>query len=206
MTGPRRVLSRILLGVLGLLLVAVGAAVAAAGLSPSFAAAWTGRGTAAWNGIQARLVAAPAGALGISWWTLAALALLAVAIVLLLAWIFSRIGRQAKSIGTLESAGNADVPSGTTTVDAGLAAQAVRASLDGRPGIFSTAVSAWKSHGTEGLRITIQARKGAVPRAIADTAEEAVRGLDELLGNQVPVLIRIRSGMRSASAGTERVR
>jgi len=206
MTGPRRVLSRILLGVLGLLLVAAGAAVAAAGLSPAFAAAWTGRGTAAWAGIQARLAATPAGTLGISWWTLAALALLAVAIVLLLAWIFSRIGRRAKSIGSLESAGNADAPAGRTTVDAGLAAQAVRASLDGRPGIFSTAVSAWKSHGVEGLRITIQARKGAGPRAIADTAEEAVRGLDELLGSQVPVLVRIRSGVRSASARTERVR
>lgn len=206
MTGPRRVLSRILLALLGLILIAAGAATAAAGLYPSFAAAWSSRGTVAWNGIQARLAAAPVGSLGISWWTLAALALLAVAVVLLVAWILSRFGRRATSIGARESAGNADSPGGTTTVDAGLAAQAVRESLAGRPGVYSTAVSAWKSHGTRGLKITVQARKGASPRAVADTVEETVRGLDALLGEQVPVLVRIRSGVRSASAGVERVR
>jgi hypothetical protein len=206
MTGPRRALSRILLALLGLVLMAAGAAIAAAGLYPSFAAAWTSRGTAAWNGIQARLAAAPAGSLGISWWTLLALALLVVAVVLLVLWILSRFGRHAKSIATHASAAHADSPGGTTTVDAGLAAQAVRESLAGRPGIYSSAVSAWKSHGTRGLKITIQARKGASPRAVAETAEETVRGLDELLGEQVPVLIRIRSGVRSAAAGIERVR
>ena len=82
----------------------------------------------------------------------------------------------------------------------------MRESLNGRPGVYSTAVSAWKSHGTEGLKITVQARKGASPRAVADTVEETVRGLDALLGEQVPVLVRIRSGVRSASAGIERVR
>ena len=97
MTGPRRVLSRVLLALLGLILMAAGAATAAAGLYPSFAAAWSSRGTAAWNGIQARLAAAPAGSLGISWWTLAALALLAVAVVLLVAWILSRFAGAPKA-------------------------------------------------------------------------------------------------------------
>lgn len=216
MSSTHRGLNRILLGVLGLILMAIGVLTAAAALVPAAGAMWTSTTTAAWNSVLKTFRNAPVGTLDFSWWTLAVLAVLIIGIVLAFCWIFSQGGGRSARIGTAEaggtaSAGSQDTPGsttvhGTTTVESSVAGHGIRAALKTDDRILSTSVSAWNVRGTDALRLGIQTRKGSSPKEIADLAEEAVHGLDELLGVAVPVLIRIHSGLRSRFAGAGRVR
>ncbi|MCZ2401641.1 hypothetical protein IV498_00185 [Paenarthrobacter sp. Z7-10] len=210
MNGTHRGLNRLLLALLGLILIAAGAITAAAGATPSFAADWSSNGATAWAWTLAQIRSVPIGSFDVSWWTIAALALLVVAVVLLLCWIFSQGGGRSGRIGSRDSsAGSAADGSGnaagSTTIEASLATRAIRDALEENDQVLSANVSAWKVKQADGLRIAIQARKGSSPRQVTDAAEETVRGLDELLGIQVPVLVRINSGLRSRFTGAERV-
>ena len=120
---------------------------------------------------------------------------------LCVAWLASQGGGRTPRL-----ARDNDGDSGTTVVDTGLVAAAVSEALAGNRLVLGSTVSAWESrHGT-GLRLRLQARKGASPRELADTAEELIRGIDGWLGHPVPVLVRITGGARSRLAGVERTR
>ncbi|MET3922465.1 hypothetical protein [Arthrobacter sp. UYEF20] len=206
MRGTLRGLNRVLLGLLGLVLIAAGTLTAAAGHSPQAAAVWTARASNARVWIRSRLAAAPAGNLGVSWWTLAALAVLVIAIILVLGWVLSQGGGRTSHIGVPEAADHGAGPvTGTTTVDTSLAAAAIRDALGHDDRIRSVGVTSWNIKGTGGLKIAIQAAKGSSPRDITDTAEEAIQGLEQVLGRSIPVLIRISTGLRNRFAGTQRV-
>ncbi|MET3176566.1 UNVERIFIED_ORG: hypothetical protein ABIB52_004441 [Arthrobacter sp. UYCu721] len=206
MRGTLRGLNRVLLGLIGLVLIAAGTLTAAAGASPQVASAWTARTSNARVWIHSQLAAAPAGTLGVSWWTLTALAVLVIAIILVLGWVLSQGGGRTSHIGVPEAADHEGGPvTGTTTVDTSLAARAIRDALGHDDRIRSVGVSSWNVKGTGGLKIAIQAGKGSSPRDITDTAEEAVRGLEQVLGRSIPVLIRISTGLRNRFAGTQRV-
>lgn len=199
MNGTHRGLNRLLLGLLGLLLFTAGTLTAAAGLDPDIARAWTRTGADTWAWVLQQLRSAPVGDTGISWWTVAILGVLVLAILLLLGWIFSQGGGRSDQIGVhSSSAGN-----GITTVDTSLAARAIREAMAGDGQVLSTGVSSWKIKGTHGLKMEIQARKGASPRQIATTAEDTITGLDTLLGEQIPMLVHIRAGTRTRSARAE---
>lgn len=209
MNSTHRGLNRLLLALLGLILIVAGAITGAAGLFPQVASTWTDTGARTWAWILQQIKAAPIGGLDISWWTIAALAVLVIAIIVLLCWIFSQGGGRSNRVGvresTNDSAGTAGV-AGTTTVETSLVSRAVRDALEENDQVLSANVSSWKVKDTHGLKIAVQARKGSSPREITDATEETIRGLDELLGTQIPVLVRINSGLRSRFAGTERVR
>ncbi|PYI69708.1 hypothetical protein CVV68_00955 [Arthrobacter livingstonensis] len=199
MNGTRRGLNRVLLGAFGLVLIALGALAVLAGTGPDFAKAWTRTGTGWWARIQDLLASAKIPGQDISWWTLAVMGLLLVAGVLLVCWIASQGGGRTKQLCT------SDDDAGTTTVETAVAGQAIKAALADNKQVLSTAVQAWELKGGSGLRISLQARKGASPRELMAVLDELVGGLDVLLGEEIPVLIRIKAGTRSRFARTERV-
>jgi len=199
MTNTNRALNRAVLGVLGLVLIIAGALTAAAGISTSIAAAWTRMGTQVWSWVQGQLMSARIPNTSTSWWTLAVLGALLVVAVLLIGWIASQGGGRSSRLGRHQESG------GTTTVEATLAGQAIKDELAGNEQILATTVQAWRSRGIDGLKVSVQARKGASPRDITLTIAELLSGLDALLGEQIPVLIRIKAGTRTRFARTERV-
>jgi len=199
MTTTNRALNRAVLGVLGLALIIAGALTAAAGLSAGVASDWTRIGTQAWAWAQQQLGAARIPNTSTSWWTVAVLGALLAAAALLVGWILSQGGGRTNQVGRHEE------PDGTTTVESGLAAQAIKDALSGNEQVLFTAVQTWRIRGADGLKISVQARKGASPRDITLTIAELVAGLDALFGEQVPVLIRIKAGARTRFARTERV-
>ncbi|MFM9276226.1 hypothetical protein [Pseudarthrobacter sp. NKDBFgelt] len=71
--------------------------------------------------------------------------------------------------------------------------------------MVATAVSAWELPRATGLQLRLQARPGASPSDLAGMAEELVTGIDAWLGDQIPVLVRITSGARTATARRGRV-
>lgn len=202
MNGTHRVLNRTLLGLLGLVLAAAGAVSILAGTSRGFAQRWTEGGTELWASIQERLDEARISGTEVSWWTLMALTLLVLCAVLLVCWIASQGTGRSNHVARLEESG------GDTTVDTAVAAQAIKSALAGNPQILSTSVQSWETKGAaqgNGLKISVQTRKGASPAEVSDAVEHVVEGLDKLLGFQIPVLVRIRAGARTRFARTERV-
>ena len=200
MNGTPRSLNRLLLIMLGVLLIAAGTLVAAAGLNPSVAQTWTRTGADVWAWVLQQLRSAPMGDTGISWWTLALAGLLVLLVMLLLRWIFSQGGGRSDRLGDRSGS------DGTTTVDQSLVARAIREAMEGDAQVLSTKASAWKTRGAYGLRMDVRVHRGASPRRIAAAAEETITGLDTLLGEQIPTLVHIRAGSHSRSARADHPR
>ena len=198
MSSTHRWLNRTLLAVLGLMLVAVGALTAAAGLVPDVAEAWTSIGATAVNGLPALLASAPLTA-DTSWWTIAALALVVVCAALLIGWIASQGGGRTSTVGRQVSA------MGNTTVETSLVADALRTALEENGQILAVAVSSWRVRRQTGLRVRVQPRRGASPGAVVAAANEAIAGLDTLLGERIPVLVSVQTGARTRFTRTRRV-
>ncbi len=198
MSSTHRWLNRTLLAVLGLILVAVGALTAAAGLVPDVAEAWTSTGATAVNGLPALLASAPLTA-DTSWWTIAALALVVVCAALLVGWIASQGGGRTSTVGRQVSA------MGNTTVETSLVADALRTALEENGQILAVAVSSWRVRRQTGLRVRVQPRRGASPGAVVAAANEAIAGLDTLLGERIPVLVSVQTGARTRFTRTRRV-
>ncbi len=201
MSQTNRALNRILLALAGLVLLIAGAATAAAGILPDIAALWSAAGPSLVDQAGGLLAAAPLPGPARSWWAVAGVAVPVLAAGLSIAWLASQGGGRTARVGRETEAGL-----GTTVVETGLVAAAVKQALDGDPLILGTTVSAWETKGKTGLRLQLQARQGASPREIADTADQLVRGIDALLGHPLPVLVRITSGTRSKVAGRGRAR
>lgn len=201
MRQTNRALNRTLLALLGIVLLAAGALTAAAGLVPEVAAAWTATAAAGLDRSGELLATAPLPGAARSWWAVGAVTGLLLAAALSIAWLASQGGGRTPRVVT-----DRDGDRGSTVVDTGLVAACVSDSLAGNRQVLSSSVSAWGVQGTTGLRLRLEARKGASPRELADTAEELVLGLHRLLGHPVPVLVRITSGPRSSVAGIDRAR
>lgn len=199
MNATRRGLNRALLGLLGLLLIGAGALAVLAGTNTDLAKGWTRTGNQLWAGIQEQLAAVPIPGLDISWWTAAVLGLLLLAVVLLVAWIASQGGGRTNQLA------RHDGDTGATTVDTAVAGQAIKAALTDNTQVLSSAVQSWHIKGRTGLKISVQARKGASPRELVAELSELVSGLDALLGEKPPVLVRIQAGTRSRFSHRERV-
>ena len=198
MSSTHRWLNRTLLAVLGLTVLALGALTAAAGLVPTIAEAWTSIGTTAAEGLPGLLASAPLTA-DISWWTIAALALVVVCAALLIGWIVSQGGGRTDTVGRQSSA------SGTTTVETSLVADALRTALDDNGQVLAVAVSSWRVRRRTGLRVRVQPRRGASPGTVVAAANEAIAGLDTLLGERIPVLVSVQNGARTRFTRTRRV-
>ncbi|MHA7271350.1 hypothetical protein [Arthrobacter sp. HLT1-20] len=204
MNGTRRGLNRTLLALLGLLLMAAAGLGIFAGTSRGFALSWTEAGMDVWARIQERLGAARIPGTDISWWTVAVFALLLLAAVLLVCWIASQGAGRSNQVAQRQSA------AGDTIVDTAVVGQVVKAALAENTQVLSTSVQSWKTKGGTGiggtgLKLSVQARKGASPAELAYDVEHLVKDIDALLGTQIPVLVRIKSGTRSKFARTERV-
>ncbi|POH75340.1 hypothetical protein [Arthrobacter glacialis] len=204
MNGTRRGLNRTLLALLGLLLIAAAGLGILAGTSRGFALSWTEAGMDVWARIQERLGAARIPGTEISWWTVAVFSLLLFATVLLVCWIASQGTGRSNQVAQMQS------EAGDTTVDTAVVSQAVKAALAQNTHVLSTSLQSWKTKGGSGitgtgLKLSVQARKGASPVELANDVEHLVTEIDALLGTQIPVLVRITSGTRSKFARSERV-
>lgn len=203
MNGTRRGVNRTLLALLGLLLVGAGAMAILAGTRISFARDLTAAGTRTWERIQENLAVSRIPGTDTSWWSAAVFAFLIVVAVLLVCWIASQGTGRSNQLATQEKN-----DSGKTTVDSAVAEDIIKAALAGNTQVLSSSVQSWQMKGVAGgtgLKISVQARKGASPAELSAAVERLVNGLDELLGTQLPVLVRIKAGTRTRFARTERV-
>ncbi|MEV8040580.1 hypothetical protein [Arthrobacter sp. NPDC080082] len=203
MNGTPRVLNRILIGVFGLVLLAVGLLLVLLAAVPAVAAWWQGWSANVWTHIRSLSESTRIPGQSESWlWIVMVLLLIAV-IVAMVAWLAQQGKGRSNILVTEDDAG--EVP-GYVRIGGGVAEQALRAALAGRPDLAGATVATYDFRGRPGLRIRVQPRQGVAPHLLAAEVSALVEALDAVIGRRTPVLIHIGSGARSRFARAERVR
>ncbi|MCC3281625.1 MULTISPECIES: hypothetical protein [Arthrobacter] len=204
MNRTPRTLNRALLGLAGLVLLALGTGLILLSTDPAAARWWwnTGPALMADGGRVLADTAMPGQSQ--SWlWPLLALAM-AVSVVLLVLWISAQ-GRGR--VDTLVEEYDDDGAPGRIAISGAVPEQALRAALLQDPDVTSVAVSTWSlGRGGNGLRVRITPRQGAAPHLIAADATNLVDALDSALGRSSTVLISLDAGRRYRLGREERVR
>lgn len=203
MNGTPRVLNRILAGIFGLLLLAVGLLLVLLAAVPAVAAWWQGWSSGAWANIRTLSESTRIPGQSESWlWIVMVLLLMAV-IVAMVAWLAQQGKGRSNILVTEDDAG--EVP-GYVRIGGGVAEQALRAALTGRPDLAGATVATYDFRGQPGLRVRVQPRQGVAPHLLAAEVSALVEALDAVIGRRTPVLIHIGSGARSRFGRAERVR
>ena len=187
MTKSNRTLNRIILLVLGLVAVVVGLVIGA-GVLPAVRDA-----TAPYVDLH-RSLDVPASSL----WIIAGAC--ALVIVLALVWVFTR-GGGGTSVAVRERSGDDAV-----TVNVALVRDVLDHELSGVRDVVGSRVDTYLVRRQRAARIRVAVRRGGDAVTVLDAVDRAVAVLDRTLGRQVPVLVHLTGGTRSALAKPTRVR
>jgi hypothetical protein len=203
MNSTPRILNRILIGTLGILLLAKGVLLVLLASVPAVGIWWQDWAGGAWSSWRGLLDSTRFPGRQESWlWLGTALLLLAV-IGAMVAWLAQQGKGRASLLVAEEDPG--DVP-GNVRIGGGVAEQALRAALAGRPELAGATVATYEIRGEPALKIRVQPRSGVAPHALAAEVSALVEALDAVIGKRTPVLIHIGSGARSRFGRAERVR
>lgn len=200
MNTTNRGLNRTWILLVGLVLLAAGLAAALIGLVPVVRDGWHSTAPAVFDTVTGWLRATPLGDTGTSWLWIALVAVLLVAVILLLSFVFRQgRGRTGRLL--------TDEPTehGTTVVDARVAEQALQGALDERAELVSSHVSTSLVRGRSVLNITTTARRGVSPKHVTAMVEESLEALDALLGREIPALLQISGGFRARTTKATRL-
>lgn len=199
MTNTNRGLNRLFTFIVGLIIFILGIATAAIHVMPAIRTGWEITAPTVQHNIHdvhASALLAP----GVSWITIGVIALLALLIMLLVAFIFTQgHGHTSRLIR------DSRTDHGVTVVDSTVAEEALQGVLNGRPELVSAHVSTFDVKGAPTLKVSVTARRGVSPKEIATTVESVVRALDALLGREIPAYLHISGGFRARTNSATRL-
>lgn len=206
MNGTPRGFNRFMLGLIGLILLAVGAFILLLGASAAFASWWQGYSQdqlVQWQKLAANTRLGPGYG---TWIWLIVAAVLLLVIILMVSWIANQ--GQGRSTVLFDERTNAFKESGPGKVvlSNSVAEQTLRAALLERGDLTSVSVTSFDFQGSTSLRVRVLPRPGVAPHHLAAEIVELVQALENLLGFETPVLVSIGSGARSRFTKPERVR
>jgi hypothetical protein len=195
MNDTNRGLNRALLVITGLVLLALGGAVAVAAAVPEWARGWATASTTVGDWLAGAVASTPVAVNGHSWLLIAGGALAVIAAVLLVVFVVRQGRGHTRTLATRSDEGE-------VAVDAGVARSVIEAALAANPGIVSSSVSAYRVRSTPALKIAVSVRRGASPTDIREYIDGVVTQWDALLGTETPVLITVAAGLSSRLAST----
>jgi hypothetical protein len=203
MNGTPRILNRILIGILGIILLAIGILLMLLATVPAVGGWWQGWAGSFWALLQEAFDRTRFPGSSESWLWIAAAAVVVLLIVVMVAWV----SQQGKGrANTLVAADDEGAVPGEVTIGGALAEQALRAALAERADLTGASVATYEVKGIPGLRVRIQPRQGVAPHALADNVSRLVEALDQVTGKKSPVLVHIVAGTRAKFTRAERVR
>ena len=203
MNGTPRILNRILIGILGLKLLAIGILLLLLAAVPAVGRWWQGWSAGVWRIWRDLFERTRFPGRADSWlWIVVVLALLLV-IGVMVAWIAQQGKGRANLLVSEEDPG--EVP-GNVRIGSGVAEQALRTALADRPDLAGVTVATYEFRGEPALKIRVQPRQGVAPQRLASEVSTLVEALDVAIGKRTPVLIHIAAGARSRFGRAERVR
>jgi len=203
MNSTPALLNRILLTVLGLILLGTGLLLVLLATVPPVGSWWHSWSAGAWNGISRLFDSTRFPGRPESWlWIVVALALLAL-MGLMVAWI----AQQGKGRSNLLAAeyDPGEVP-GDVRIGGGVAEQALRQALEGRPDLAGATVTTYDVKGSPALKVRLLPRQGVAPHLLAAEVHGLMNALESVVGKEIPVLIHIGAGARTRFGRAERVR
>ena len=201
MTSSNRFLNRLLLLVVGVVALAVGAFLIVATLpggSGSLGGTVRGWLADASSTVADAVAATPldpsgagsadsaGGAGGAGSWL--AVALAALCLLLVIVFAVAAVAHGGGRTGRLVVH---DEPAGSIAISAAFAETAVADALSARRDVTSVHVSAWTVRGRPALKVRVRVTAGAAPAPVVAAASDVVRGLDRVLGEEVPVLVEV---------------
>jgi len=202
MTGKHAALNRFFLFLIGLVLAAIGAAVAYLGFAPAAEKTWR---SVAGDSVDTLAGAAQATAIPgtqTHWVAAAAVLLGVICAALFISWMIAQRQRVRRTAARADGTHGL----GEIVIDNRAFEQIVEARLADEPGIISSAVRSVPTGRTgTGVRVRITTRRGASPARIADETNTAVEEAQTILGKKIPVLITVRAGARAALGHVQRV-
>ncbi len=203
MNNTPRVLNRVLIGILGIKLLAIGVLLVLLATVPAVGVwwhEWAGGVLNFWLDLfeQTQFPSRQG-----SWLWLVICFVLVVVLGLMVAWIAQQGKGRTSLLVAEEDPGDAP---GNVGIGHGVAEQALRAALADRPDLAGVTVAAYEIQGEPSLRIRVEPRQGVAPHALAAEVSSLVEALDAVIGKGTPVLIHIGSGTRSRFGRAERVR
>lgn len=203
MTSTPTLLNRILIGLLGVKLLALGILMLLLAAVPAVGTWWRAWSGAAWSGLNQAFNSTRFPGRPESWlWIIMALAL-AILIGLIVAWIAQQgKGRSNLLVADFDPG---DVP-GDVRISGGVAEQALKHALAERPDLAGATVATYEVQGSPALKIRLQPRQGVAPHLLAAEVAALVDALNAVVGKETPVLIHIGAGARTRFSRAERVR
>ncbi|MDR7081850.1 hypothetical protein J2X01_001131 [Arthrobacter ginsengisoli] len=203
MNGTPRILNRVLLGILGVKLLATGILLILLASVPAVGTWWQDWSAGVWSIWRDLFERTRFPGRAESWlWIVVVLALLLL-IGAMVAWVAQQGKGRANVLVSEEDPG--EVP-GNVRIGSGVAEQALRAALADRQDLAGTTVATYEFRGEPALKIRIQPRHGVAPHRLAAEVSALVEALDVALGQRTLVLIHVAAGARSRFGRAERVR
>lgn len=200
MNRSPRGLNRLLILIAGLILLAAGAAAILVAAVPDFAAAWKDIGAGPLEWVRTAFATSELGTSGHSWWWIVVIAAVVVLIVLAIV-IITREGRGRT--GTLlhrRGSGTA----GSVGLSVAVASEVLRESLAAVPAVAALRVTGYRVGDQTGLHLAVTPRRGASPEEVVILLEQRLAEWDSLFGEQLPTLITLGSGLRTAATSPRR--
>ena len=203
MNSTPRILNRILIGILGVKLLAIGSLLILLAVIPAVGSWWQTWSAGVWSNWRGTFEITRFPGRTESWlWIVLAVLLLAV-IGAMVAWAAQQGKGRSNLLVSEEDPG--EVP-GNVRIGSGVAEQALRAALADRQDLAGATVATYEYRGEPALRIRVQPRQGVAPHILAAEVSGLVEALDAVIGKRTPVLIHVAAGARSRFGRAERVR
>jgi len=201
MNQTNRAVNRILLFVIGLVLLALGAALIAAVAWPAAGDVWRSTAEQTDSALLSAAQASPVGTSGVSWVAIGALAAIVIVIVLLIV-VLSRLGG-GRSRSVLQASPDEN-GLGRIVVKDAFAADALTNSLSGRSDILSAKVTAADVQKQTVLHVSVTPHRNTSPRTVALEVDRLASNLAALTGQDMPTYVSIRTGLRARLATEHR--
>jgi len=192
--ATNRGLNRAFILFVGILLLAIGALVAAAAAVPDWLVAWTDGSARAGDALGGAIASAPLGFTANSW-ILVAGAAIAVLVAAVLVVFVLRQGR-GHTRTVLRRSGDG----GEIAVDSDVVHSSIERALRDHPGVASVSVSSYRVRSDGAVKIDIGVRRGVSPADVREAADAVVADWDALLGESLPVLITVNAGLAARLA------
>ncbi len=201
MNDTNRAVNRIVLIVVGLILLAAGAATALAALWPAAGEIWKSTSTTAVDWMTAAYNGTPVSEnTVVNWFALGILAVLLLLVVSVIA-VIANLGGGKSAVVVREDA--PEDKFGPITIRGSFASEAITNSLSHNPAILSARVTSRKVKGEDVLHVSVTPRQNTSPTLVASTVSGLVDNLAELLGRPTPTVISIHSGVRARLASDQ---
>ena len=139
-----------------------------------------------------------------SWVQVGLIVVAIIVALLLLSWIFSQGGGKIRSLA-LNAAGKDSEKKGEITADLGLLQGIIEDEISDSRWISSLKVASWDVKKQPGLLLSAAVYKGANPREVKAELDQAIARLDQVLGINMPILVRVTTNWRSNLGSADRV-